>query len=300
MAAVERRKRLEAETRGTVVTLNDAAGDYWAIAKTQTNWFTTEYQIDRLLEGFGKDTVLEDISDRDVASYVSHARGRKTAKGFVSPASVNREVELLRRIMNRARLAREAHIRPINWKVHKLKEAGPRDRVLSYDEEDRLLATLAGHLRDPMRFALMTGLRKSNVFGLDWAQVNLRDRVIQFRIKGDKPFTLPITGAMLALLARQGTKEAGRVFRYRGDPISSFKTAWRAALRRAGIENFTWHDLRHTVATRLVMNNDISEVQEVLGHADMNTTRRYVHHQEGVKRKVLESLDYRLEEQKDG
>ena len=73
--------------------------------------------------------------------------------------------------------------------------------------------------------------------------------------------------------------------------IKSFKTAWKAALRRAGIADFRWHDLRHTVGTRLVQRGgDISVVQDFLGHSDIATTRRYVHHDTAAKRGAMELL----------
>jgi len=288
--AVERKKRFDAEQAGNASILKLAAGHYWySTANAQSNARTTEYQIERILNFFGPETWLIDIDDSLVSDYVATTRARRTSRGYLSPASVNREVELLRRILNHAQRTRGAAIQSINWRHHKIKEAGPRDRVLSDDEEARLLKAAPEHLRDPIRLSLLTGLRQSNVRNLDWSQVDLRTGSMAFTLKGGTRHTLPITHAIRQLLLRQGVKKSGRVFLYRGQPITTWKTSWRKALKAAGIENFRWHDLRHTAASRMVRDNDIGEVREVLGHADIATTMRYAHYQEGAKRKVLES-----------
>lgn len=176
-----------------------------------------------------------------------------------------------------------------------LREPDPRDRTLSAAEEARLIEAAAGHLKAPIEFSLLTGVRLGNAINLDWSQVDLRSREITFRVKPRKPggkvHVLPITNESLVLVSNQGPKEAGRVFTYKGHLIKSWRTAWEAAKRRAGLDDFRWHDLRHTAGTRMVQRGgDISIVQEVLGHADIATTRRYVHHATADKRRAMELL----------
>ena len=192
--------------------------------------------------------------------------------------------------MYRARDVWEAKIPHIVWKKHKLKEPPPRDRVLSEDEEGRLLAAVGEHLGPAIRFSLLTGVRLDNAATLDWSQIDMRGRWMTFRTKGDKTHRLPITDELLVLLANLGPKDSGPVFTYRGRAIKTWKTSFKNALRRAGIEDFRWHDLRHTAASRMAEYYDIPVVQEFLNHADIKTTRRYVHHRPGVMLDAMEVL----------
>ena len=279
------------------MTLDVAAGYYWEdIANGQSSAETTEYQIANLIRLIGKDVYLSEISSKVVADFMRRRRGEKSRNGgLISPSSVNREVQLLRRVIYRARDVYEITIPRVDWKSFKLQERDPVERPLGAEEEPRLLAELVAHLKIPFRFSLMTGFRAGNTFALDWTQVDFQARTITVRMKskkrGGKVHILPISDEMLVLLGNQGPKEKGPVFTYKGQRIRSYRTAWKAACRRAGVEGLRWHDLRHTVGTRLVQrDHDISEVQEYLGHADITTTRRYVHHKSDAKRKMMESL----------
>lgn len=293
----EGRKRAEAEsgTRPTAdLTLNVAAGAHWEIARTRPSARMVEYQTENLLEGLGRATLLRDLDDAMVADYVAKARGRtygKRIKRLISSAAINRELALLRAIINRARRTRKAKVQDIDWRAHWLREAPPRTRVLSDDEQRRLIEECAEHIRPAVQFALLTGLRLGNTIGLDWSQVDFKARTMTFRAKGDRTLVLPITEPVLVILANQGPQDSGAVFRYKGDRITSWRTAWNGAKRRAGVKDFRWHDLRHTAASRMVARGaDISAVQEVLNHSSIMVTRRYVHHDQDAKRKALESL----------
>jgi len=302
--AVEQEKRAEAKgEKASVrdVTLDDAAGAHWAIAKDRPSARMVEYQTVNLVSGLGKNTLIRHIDDAMVADYVARARGRKygkKAKRLISSAAVNRELALLRAILNRARRTRKATVQDIDWRAHWLQEAPPRKRVLSEEEEGRLIAEAADHLKAPIRFALLTALRLQNTVDLDWSQVDFRARTMTFVTKGDKTHLLPITDAVLVILANQGPRDAGPVFRYKGEKIRSWRTAWRAALKRAGIRDFRWHDLRHTAGSRMVARGaDISVVQEVMNHSSITVTRRYVHHKQDAKRKALDSLSRGIPEE---
>lgn len=255
-----------------------ACAYYESYAKGQPSFKTTEYQIDRLLDMLGETTICADIGDREIANYIAQRRGQKSKRGDLpSPATINREVELARRILNKARRGLKIDVQEIDWKVHRLREAPPRTRVLTNDEEARLMRELADHLKAPVRLALITGLRLSNIVTMDWKQVDMRGRRIRVTLKGNRQHSLKMNGAVVAILARQGPKKEGRVFLHNGSPISTFKTAWRAALRRAKIDDFRFHDTRHTAASRMVRKVGIGLTQKALGHASVTSTQRYAH-----------------------
>ncbi len=293
----EQDRRTEAKSGAVTtadLTLDQASGDHWKIAKDRPSHRMVRYQMKRLLAGIGGATAIRLIDDNTVADYISRARGRtygKKIKRLISSAAVNRELALLRAILNRARRTRKARVQDIDWRAHWLREAAPRTRVLSAEEERRLIEEAGEHLKAPIQFALLTGLRLGNTIALDWAQVDFQARTMTFRAKGDRTLVLPITAPVLVILANQGPRSTGPVFRYKGEKIASWRKAWAGAKKRAGVKDFRWHDLRHTAASRMVANGaDISAVQEVLNHSSITVTRRYVHHDQDAKRKALESL----------
>lgn len=279
------------ELLGTVIeikptmTLDAAFGRYWLdhASKLKT-WETLQYQIKQLRTGFGKELGLERLNDERVSDYVSRRRGMTAyrRKALISEASVNRELDLLRAV---ARMAEErwgVEVGKVNWKAQRLREAGNRHRYLLPEEARRVIDCAAAHVKEPIRFSLLTGLRLSNVVGLDWSQVDLAGRVIDFRLKSilrdGKPFVLPINDAALVLLANLGPKERGPVFTRRGRPIKDCRHAWVKALERAKITDFRWHDLRHTAGSWMVQNGvPLDVVKDLFGHANIRTTMRYAH-----------------------
>jgi integrase len=104
-----------------------------------------------------------------------------------------------------------------------------------------------------MRFSLETGLRRSNVTGLQWSQIDLTRRTAWIhpdQAKVRKAIAVPLSADAVIVLRDQMGKHLTHVFSYQGKPVTQVNTkAWRAALQRAGIGDFRWHDLRHTWAS---------------------------------------------------
>ncbi len=198
----------------------------------------------------------------------------------VSKATVNRYLALVRAILIRARDEWE-------WldkvpKVRLFKETNDRERSLSVEQAKALLHELPEHQREVVWFALATGLRQSNVLRLEWGQVNLEQRHAWVRgidSKNRRPISVPLNDMALAVLRRQEGKHPARVFTYRGGPLNSANTkAWTAALKRAGIEDFRWHDLRHTWATwQRQAGTATHELQHLGGWRSASMVERYAH-----------------------
>lgn len=162
------------------------------------------------------------------------------------------------------------------------KETPPsRIRWLSREEWERLYAALPSHLKPLAKFAITTGLRQANVLNLEWSQVDLRRRVLWIhpdQAKAGKPIGIPLSEDAVAVLRAQQKQHEKWVFPYRGAPIGKIKTAWRKAKLRAGIENFRWHDLRHTWASWHIMAGTPLEVlKELGGWADIRMVLKYAH-----------------------
>jgi integrase len=145
--------------------------------------------------------------------------------------------------------------------------------------------------------ALNTGMRKAEILGLERERVDLSTgRLTLYRTKSGKPRGVPINRAVydaLVALEPDANRRNGRVFAGRhGAAWGQIRTAFASALRRAGIEGFRFHDLRHTAASHLVMRDaSLKDVQELLGHADLKMTQRYAHLSPAHLRGAVDRLD---------
>jgi integrase len=140
---------------------------------------------------------------------------------------------------------------------------------LTREQAEKLLQDLPKQLAAMAQFTLETGLRRANVTGLQWSQVDLDRRqawVHADQAKGRKPISVPLSCAAVEILRRQLGQHEKFVFTYHGKPVTQTSTkAWRLALSRAGIENFRWHDLRHTWASWHVQSGTPLHALQELG-----------------------------------
>jgi integrase len=194
-------------------------------------------------------------------------------------ATVNRYFTLLRAVLNRAK--GEWEWIDVVPKIRRLKEPPARDRILSPPEMQRLLNELPEHTHDMCVFALTTGLRSSNVAGMKWSKINLEQKIAwvdALNAKAGKPIGVPLNEDAMAVLARQKGKHGTYVFTYQGNPIKYPRASWDSALKRAGIEDFKWHDLRHTWATgHAVKGTPLQALKKLGGWASWKSMERYIH-----------------------
>ena len=143
--------------------------------------------------------------------------------------------------------------------------------------------------------ALNTGLRKSNILELRWEQINFDFNFIEIlENKGNKHLLIPLNEKLIQFFNNKPEAERkGYIFinPETGLPYKDIKKAWSTALKKARIENFRFHDLRHTVGTRLAEQLvPVNVIKELLGHSDVHTTMRYVHSTQGAKCKRSHGL----------
>ena len=192
------------------------------------------------------------------------------------------------------------HENPFN-KVSKLKEPGGRVRFLTDDERERLLDSCQvsrnSSLYTIVVLALSTGARRGELLSLHWADVDLKRGMLTFRkTKNDETRAVPLTGYALNVLAHH-TKtrrlDTTLVFPDRtGTRPMSIREAFEYAVKRAGITNFRFHDLRHSAASYLAMGGaSLAEIAEVLGHKTLQMTKRYTHLTESHTRGVVERMN---------
>jgi integrase len=222
------------------------------------------------------------------------------------PATINRELAMFSKAFNLA-------VDEWEWlkdkpfpKISKEEENNERDRWLTKDEERELLENCPKWLREIVVFALNTGLRQDELLSIEWSRVNLlRKTVLINNTKNGKPKTIPLNRIAIDVIEQKSEEKVRRLkndFVFVGSHGTKINNSYlirifRKVLNKAGIENFRFHDLRHTFATRLAQKSvDLYKISKLLGHEDISTTQRYAHHcpeslRDGVE--ILES-DYNL------
>ena len=178
--------------------------------------------------------------------------------------------------MNKAH--REGMLAPVP-PFPKLKASKARSRWLTKEEEVRLFCHAAPHLRRLMMVAVDTGGHRGELLSLDWHSVDLSRNTITFLdTKNGEDRSTRLTDRAKRVLVEVGPKPTGSVFTFRGKPIRSIKSSFDKPCRKAGIENFRFHDLRHTFASRLVQKGiPLYEVMHLTGHKSFDMVQRYAH-----------------------
>ncbi|MFC1551531.1 tyrosine-type recombinase/integrase [Candidatus Latescibacterota bacterium] len=260
----------------------------------QSESMRSSYKLsfNHLAPGFGN-LQLAGISKIKVQTYMT--RRKRTG---VSNATVNREVTFLKSLLQRAVDWGYIDMNPLRgFKL--LKEAPIRERYLTKEEGERLIQASPDYLRDIILFALATGFRKSEIFGLTWDNVILNKRFTYGEIsvigKGNKRRNIRMNKTVFSLLCRKIQKKKSKyVFPSpkTGGKIDNVNRAFQTALKEADIENFRFHDLRHTAASWMVQGGaDIYAVQKILGHSNISTTQRYAHQSPEYLENQIKVLD---------
>ena len=250
---------------------------------------------------------LSDVTPSLIAQYRDKLAGGITCHGKLrSPATVNRYMAALSIVFTTA-------VKEWGWvddtpmrKVSKGKESRGRVRFLSDDERPRLLKACKEssnpYLYPVVVLALSTGMRQGEIMGLTWDDVDLnRGRAILHETKNNERRGVAITGHALELL--KGLTKVRRIDsnflfpskRNRSQKPIDLRAPWEAALKKTGVEDFKFHDLRHSAASYLVMNGaSLAEIAEVLGHKTLQMVKRYAHLSEGHTARVVASMNDKI------
>ena len=173
-------------------------------------------------------------------------------------------------------------------RVSKLKEPRGRVRCLTEEERERLLAackvSVNPHLYMAVVLALSTGARQQEVWGLRWSEVNLERGLITFTETKNNEFrSVPLEGHARELLlghSKIRRIDSDLVFPSKKNSVvrHDFRDPWNKALVVAEVEDFRWHDLRHSCASYLAMNGvQMRSIAEILGHKTLSMVQRYTH-----------------------
>ncbi len=240
-----------------------------------------------LIEKFGKFRLCE-ITPEEVEKFKRERRAKTTRHGKPrSRATVNRDVAVLSAIFNLAKEYGELKENPVNH-VKYYNNLPSRDRILSEDEE----IILFDYIRNDVKFSnqieilLYTGMRRGELFKIEWRDINLAEAFIFLRkeiTKTNTARTLPMLSNVKAIFERL-VKEAGEV-NQKGkvfEGIKSQDTAlskqFNEVCKELGFEGLTIHSLRHTYSTRVAESQINAFVQKaLLGHSKLTMTDRYTH-----------------------
>jgi integrase len=243
-----------------------------------------------LIEYFGKQR-RDEIAPFQIERFKHERRAGLTWRGTQrTPASVNRELEVLSRIYSIA-IDNGMNIQNPCRKVRLLRMDNQRNRYLSEDEETRLMAIFEGrraHLRSIVILALHTGMRRGEILSLRWNQIDFeRSLILVQRTKTGRDRIIPMNSTVRETLAAiRQQAEGNQVF-----PINDVKRSFAYACVKAKIADFRFHDLRHTAATRLADRGaDAFQIAAILGHSSIQMTARYTHATSDGLRRAMESL----------
>ena len=251
---------------------------------------------------------LKDLAPPLVAEHrdkLIKEKSNKTGKNRAA-ATVNRYLALLRHPFTTA-------IKEWQWmavnpviQISKPKEAQGRTRFLSDEEREKLLVVCRSsesiHLFTIVTLALSTGMRRGEILGLSWENVDLKSsRITLFRTKNGERRVVPLVGKAYDLIKNLYLKlepeNKDLLFPSPNNPKNStcIRTAWCTAIKRAEIENFRFHDLRHSTASYLAMNGaSLLEIADILGHKTLQMVKRYSHLSEDHKADVLERMNKKV------
>jgi integrase len=278
----------------TSLKLDDVAERYWQeVGQHHAGADNTEHDLALLIEFFGKDKLLTDITGDDVAQFVAWRRGHRRKDGaLISPHTVNHTTKQLRKLFTHAKVWGVRFDHEPKWKKHLLPVAAERVRELSDDEADRLDAVMRDDLAPFFDFARASGLRLKECF-LRWSEVKWEARQIVKLGKGGKRVTVPITSEIREILwplrghhpehvftsVADRTTDDGRVKGWRYPlTYAGVQSYWKRLRKHSGVEDFRFHDYRHDFATKLLrVTGNLRLVQKALNHKDIKTTMRYAH-----------------------
>lgn len=256
----------------------------------------TQYQQRRLFRRFAADLgrfTLDELTPILLRSWATHLRQD------LKPGTVRQYLDSLSAVLTVAVEDLEWIARHPMRRLPKPPPSPGRVRILSAEERPRLLAACKAS-RNPWLYALvslalMTGCRRGELFSFRWQDVDLERgyfRLAETKNRVRHPVPIPSAGVAILRAMPDGQTPGAWIFP-RQCPTTVFPGAhaWHAALQRAAVHDFHFHDLRHSFASYMAMSGaTLAEIAEVLGHKSLSMTRRYAHFTASHMRGIVERM----------
>lgn len=261
------------------VSFFEAADSFMEYSRSRKrSWESDQAKVGEFKKFFG-DLPLETLNADRVESFLNELRAKGPQGKPLKEATLNLYIATLKSIVNRAVNNNLLDRNPIRG-VKLFKVDNARDRTLTDQEYQRLLEGCNLQLRAMVVLAYDTAMRRGEILGLRWDQVDFEKGRINLKAEDTKtgvgrkvPLDAPLQELIRSLPRTFGSPY---VFTFKGKPVGDIKTAFNAACRRARIENFRFHDLRHCAVTNMRKAGVASHViMSVSGHKTLYMLHRY-------------------------
>ncbi len=264
--------------------------------KSRASYVRDKGILARIENEFGTDVVLAEVSASAISDYKARRR-----EAEATPGTINKELGLLRHVFEMALIWEWIDENPA-VRIPKEKVKNRMERWLTHEEEERLRKVCPEWLRDMVVFAMNTGFRQGEILSLTWNQVDWTRKegptILFWDQKNSGRDTVPINPSAVSILKKKssirrlgcdlvfhtsnGTKYLAR----------NVHEAFVSACKTAKVENFRFHDLRHTFATRLVHAGvDLYTVQRLGRWRSLSMVMRYAHHSVESLRSGMEAVN---------
>lgn len=223
----------------------------------------------KVLKAYFSETLITNIKPEHVHAFILSRKEQGKAS-----ATINGEIALLSHMFtwgNRLKLVAHHPVRGVGYlKAHR------RERYLSHEEIQQLLTACTGDMQEMVMLSLGTGMRASEVLGLDRDRVDMKNRVVVLvDTKNGERRVVPLPLEVVEMLARRPVPL--REF-FPGVTLNKLVLRVRRVVRRIGLSGVSFHTLRHTFASHAVMAGvDLYTLAKILGHKDIKMVQRYAH-----------------------
>jgi len=270
------------KTEGQRYTFKDLVERYrgWARGRLKTytldNRGSRYYSVNKLERRFGS-YLLKDITTQVIETYQSELLAQGLQAG-----GVNRLISTLKAMMSKAcdwNMVTEDQLKQVR-KVKPIRGERNRLRYLNKEEISRLIECCDNELRPIVITALSTGMRRGEIQKLGWEDIDFKNHVVLLQdtaTKTGEKREIPLSGVLAQTLAGL-PRRIDTPYVFPPEVWKNFRKRFASALKKAGIKDFRFHDLRHTFASQMVMAGvDITTVSKLLGHKSLKMTMRYAH-----------------------
>ena len=240
-------------------------------------------KINPNLFGYFGERRLNEITSLMIEEYKTFRL--QTVKG----ASVNREISVIKHCFSQAVKWNLTDSNPTKG-IGMLRET-PRTRYLSCEEEERLLSACPQWIGEIILFALHSGMRMGEILSLLWSDIDLVQKSVFVRMsKNGMPRSIPMNRVVFNLLSsKEKGQSSERLFPINRNTLSK---TFHALCQELGIQDFRFHDLRHSFSTRLSQSGaNVFQIMNLMGHKSISMTARYSHFNCESLRSVVNQLD---------
>ncbi|MCK4762747.1 MAG: site-specific integrase [Candidatus Aminicenantes bacterium] len=251
-------------------------------SKVEKASYKSDISKAKALTRFFKQKPIGKITAYDIKSWRLWRKDQYTVRGKkVSKATVNRELCLMKTMFNLAVDWDWLEVNPAA-KVKKLKGENQRMRFLNRDEVSRIIANCVSYLKPIVITAVSTGMRRGEIFNLTWKNVDFKYGFIHIeKSKNNESRDIPMDSFLCETLKNLKENSNGNDYVFckeDGERCKSIHRSFTNACKKAEIEDFRFHDLRHTAASLYASGGvDLFTLKNILGHKTITMTQRYAH-----------------------